>query len=180
MSSFIGISGPGQPYYDDFQKLYAAAFKSGDRRDARQQAVAFATPGYRLAVSFEGGKILLFASYFLFGGYFYLEHFAVDESLRGQGVGARAMRELMARYPDKRLALEVDPNPADGGGRRIAFYERLGLVVNPKGIERVSFVKNEPPVFLKIMSAGRALTNREFARLENDVHNIIGKHLWAD
>lgn len=183
MSDFIRITGPGelgQPYYDDFQRLYSAAFKSCDRRDPRQQALAFAMPGYRLEVLREDGQTLLFVSYYLFDDYFYLEHFAVDQSLRGQGVGARAMRELMARYPGKRLVLEVDPNPADGGERRIAFYERLGLVLNPEGIERVSFVKGGPPVFLRIMSAGRALTGEEFARLESDVYNVIGRDLWAD
>jgi ribosomal protein S18 acetylase RimI-like enzyme len=180
LSDFIRITGPAEPYYDAFQQLYAAAFKSGDRRDARQQALAFALPGYRLEVMREKGRVLLFASCYLFDDYFYLEHFAVDPALRGRGLGGLAMRALMARYPGKRLVLEVDPNPADGGERRIAFYQRLGLVMNPRGLERVSFVKNGEPVFLRIMSAGRALTDEEFARLEHDVRNVLGRDLWAD
>lgn len=51
----------------------------------------------------------------------YLEYFAVDASLRGQGAGQRILEELRDAFPHK-VILEIDP-PEDGISRR-----RLGFI----------------------------------------------------
>lgn len=61
-----------------------------------------------------------------FAPFVYVEHFAIDASLRGQGLGHHVMEKLLndAKQP---LVLEVEMPETEMASRRIAFYERCGL-----------------------------------------------------
>ncbi len=70
-------------------------------------------------------------------GYAFVRYFAVDESVRGRGYGARLVRDLVRLLRDRgcrALLLDVedpdrDPGHAEEHRRRIAFYERQGLAL---------------------------------------------------
>ncbi|MFM9134947.1 MAG: GNAT family N-acetyltransferase [bacterium] len=72
-------------------------------------------------------------------GYAFVRYFAVDESLRGRGRGARLMRGLVAVLEQRgchAVLLDVedpdaDPVHEEEGRRRIAFYQRQGLALLP-------------------------------------------------
>ena len=72
-------------------------------------------------------------------GYSFVRYFAVDESLRGRGLGGRLMRGLVAVLEERgcrAVLLDVedpddDPAHREEGRRRIAFYERQGLALLP-------------------------------------------------
>ena len=87
--------------------------------------------------------------------FFYLEHFAVQPSLRGQGTGSRILRELL--QGEKPFILEIEPPEDALTCRRKAFYERNGLQAQPYDHVQLPFQGGGPIVPLVIM-ADRAIS----------------------
>ena len=85
----------------------------------------------------------------------YLEHFAVQPSLRGQGTGSRILRELL--QGKKPFILEIEPPEDALTCRRKAFYERNGLQAQPYDHVQLPFQGGGPIVPLVIM-ADRAIS----------------------
>lgn len=67
-------------------------------------------------------------------GYVLLNYLAVDESMRGTGIGSAALRLIFERYADRRgLIIELTDAPGEEEEmkRRHVFYERAGFVDVP-------------------------------------------------
>ena len=61
-----------------------------------------------------------------------LDYFAVAQSLRGKGIGTAALKQVLARYPDKGIFLEIESAYEPGADqekrqKRKAFYIHCGL-----------------------------------------------------
>ncbi len=79
----------------------------------------------------EAGAVVGFATVWNFDGFSYIEHLAVDASVRGGGVGGRLLDSVVGAE-DRPLLVEVEPAATgDDARRRIAFYERHGFVAYP-------------------------------------------------
>lgn len=63
-----------------------------------------------------------------FGDFRYVEHFAILSSLRNAGYGRRVL-ELLARDSSVPLVLEAEAPETETARRRIGFYERAGFAV---------------------------------------------------
>lgn len=61
-----------------------------------------------------------------FGGFRYIEHFAICPSMRNSGLGAKALSEFMA-MDSSPIVLEVELPEDELSRRRIGFYERQGM-----------------------------------------------------
>ncbi|MDH6358100.1 GNAT family N-acetyltransferase [Parabacteroides sp. PF5-9] len=59
----------------------------------------------------------------------YIEHFAIDESARNDGVGGKALKEFM-KVNNRAVVLEVEMPNDEMSRRRVGFYERLGYVLD--------------------------------------------------
>ena len=82
---------------------------------------------------YRDGRFAGFASTINGDGLIMIDYLAVEEKLRGQGVGAGALKALCDAYPDAGLFVEIE-SPFEPGEdqadriRRKAFYERCGFV----------------------------------------------------
>ena len=115
----------------EIQDLYESAFPRDERRDFSVFLNLLKSDSrFRVRIGTDGecGRFLCFISYWNFGDFCYIEHFAVVPELRGHGIGKAAMRDFF-NNAGKRVILEVEP-PADGiTRRRIALYESMGYVL---------------------------------------------------
>ena len=62
----------------------------------------------------------------------YLFYLAVDDAVRGRGLGTRLLAELQYRHPGCSIVLDIEPVIAEADNaeqrrRRLAFYERAGF-----------------------------------------------------
>lgn len=116
----------------EIQALYESAFPCDERRyfsvflDLLRGDSRFRV---RIGIDNECGRFLCFISYWDFGDFCYIEHFAVVPGLRGHGIGKAAMRDFF-KSAGKRMILEVEPPADDTTRRRIALYESLGYVLH--------------------------------------------------
>ncbi len=85
------------------------------------------------------------------GDWLYLEHFAVDPSARGTGVGARMLQEFLAQAKAP-VFFEVELPETEIAKRRIGFYERMGCILNPYDYIQPPYRTEEAPLEMKIMS----------------------------
>lgn len=104
----------------------------------------------------------------------YVEHFAVEPSLRGSGIGAGAISGFVA-MEETPVILEVEPADLDDmARRRIRFYSRCGFVAHP-GFSYVQppYSDGLPAVDLMLMTAGRSVDLSDAtARIHQMVYGV--------
>ena len=107
MKSII-INNQSHVSYSEFKSLYSSSFPIFEQRTEEQQKIAFLHPQYHLIAYAEGNKFIDFISYWEFPAYIYIEHFAVNQSLRGNGIGSNLLNKFIGEH-SKIIILEIDP-----------------------------------------------------------------------
>ena len=72
----------------------------------------------------ENGALLGFLSYWDFGTFRYIEHFAVDVNLRGKGIGSGILEYFIKESGKTPIILEVELPEGYDARRRVDFYMR--------------------------------------------------------
>ena len=115
---------------DTIHDIYMDSFPPEERRPWNDILHKLDTVGspFSLTLILLKGKASGFITSWDFGDFVYIEHFAMQSSGRGSGIGAKALRRF-CRQARKPVFLEVEP-PSVGqmAQRRIKFYERNGFV----------------------------------------------------
>ena len=159
--------------FAEFFALMEQAFPANERHTAKGHLAEFDAPEFH-SICYAPDMLHGFINYWQLDGFVYVEHFAVQPELRGQGIGAALMAELRKRVGDVPLVLEAEP-PQDSAiaQRRIAFYERLGFRLNPYDYVQPAMAEGESPVPLVIMSSPEALTETEFIAIRDTMYRIV-------
>lgn len=144
-------------------RIYHEAFPPEERRhwdDIVRMSLSDGFPLEFLTVMYRGKEAGLITCW-RFKDFDYVEHFAIDPSLRGRGVGAAAI-EALAAMSDARgvpVVLEVElPDAGHDARRRIGFYERCGFTAH-RDFKYVQppYAPGLPEVDLMLMTSGPAL-----------------------
>ena len=154
-------------------QLYQQAFPIEERRPA-EQWVTTLTSGQTLPWTilynnnFAGFIILWRMEDFIYG-----EHFAINPSLRGQGIGSEALSLILKRIK-KPLIIEVEPPESDTiAQRRIAFYQRHGLHFCPKAYLQPPYRDTDKPFPLCLMSSDEKFINEQFNNISKQIHRVV-------
>lgn len=119
-------------FLSDVKSLYFASFPPQERRlwtDIERLLSQPSSP-YNLLVIVSGEMFTGFITWWSLNGFCYIEHFAVAQSMRGCGVGAKALKQFVASTPLP-IVLEVElPDSDEIARRRIDFYQRNGFVAH--------------------------------------------------
>ena len=109
------------PLFEASFTLYEASFPPNERRMREDHLRALQDADFSPLGAVEDGMLL--ADVFLWEteDFCYLEHFAVQPSLRGHGTGSTILRQLLTQ--DKPLILEIEPPEDEITCRRKHFYE---------------------------------------------------------
>lgn len=109
------------------------------------------------------------------GRWIYVEHLAVDPSLRGRGTGA-ALLSLLRSRSGRPVVLEVEPPAADNpmAERRIGFYARNGFSVLDYDYIQPPYSPGLPSVPLLLMSTDPDDDAAGIARaLHREVYKVL-------
>ena len=101
----------------------------------------------------------------------YVEHFATNPELRGQGIGSDALNMLM-ELADKPVVLEVEPEDSNPlASRRIGFYRRHGFMLHSdyKYIQP-PYTPESQSIEMKLMSSATIDPDRARALLYKHVY----------
>ena len=162
----------------EIQALYEASFPSDERRDFCVFLELLKNDNrFRVRIGTDGecGRFLCFISYWNFGDFCYIEHFAVEPELRGHGIGKAAMRDFF-QSAGKRVILEVEPPADDITRRRIALYESLGYVLwSDYRYIQPPYAPHLNALELKLMTYGKFSStdiNRAVSTIHSEVYGV--------
>ena len=159
---------------DAAMALYRASFPSHELRLWDDQKAVMSDPAYHFDMCLTDSALAGLILYWDFGSYIYVEHFCVEPSLRGHGLGTLILAELARQ--NKTIILEIDPLVDDASVRRKGFYERCGYVAN-------AFAHVHPPYQaanrgheLIVMSYPHAISQSEFDSFTLDLGEKVMKY----
>lgn len=115
------------------ENIYLDSFPEAERRPWSKIVSPDSEKGPKLfSVSFHDGpsdSVVGMLSLWNFGTFVYIEHFAIDASLRGFNLGARVLASLREHHPAILLEVEKPSDDNPMAERRINFYTRNGFHV---------------------------------------------------
>lgn len=161
--------------FEQYFALLQLSFPTSERRDYAGHLGEFSEDRFS-SLCYIPDKLGGFINWWDFGDFVYVEHFAVEPQLRGNGTGSALMNALRSTVGEKPLVLEVEP-PQDSeiAAHRVNFYKRLGFEMNSFKYIQPPLIKGEKPIPLCIMSAPAALSQSDFSRIVSAIHKYVYK-----
>lgn len=157
------------------EETYVDSFPKQERRDfCLVRKLLVEDDRFELYALLLEGVYVGFISGWQFSGFVYVEHFAIDPSVRNGGIGAEAMRCFMSLHEDP-IVLEVEM-PTDAISlRRIGFYERLGFFLDHHEYFQPPYRECEGSLEMRLMTHGKLDLEESFERVKTTIHqNVYG------
>lgn len=160
--------------YPAFKELYVISFPVFEQRTEEQQDKAFLCPEYHLMAYTENGIFIGFICYWEFNTYIYIEHFAINQSLRGKGHGSLLLSGFI-KENSKIILLEIDPIIDDLSAARLRFYQKCGFNLNKFAHIHPPYRENRNGHPLLVLTTERKITTNEYGQFYDDLSNRIMK-----
>ena len=111
--------------YSFVEKLLESSFPIDERRDNDlQKAYTDEKSNFNVNVILLDGNIVGLINYWDLGEVYYIEHFAIDPLLRGNGIGEQTLKRIKSILSNKPIILEAETPIDEMQKRRINFYSR--------------------------------------------------------
>ena len=146
------IKNQASPYWDSLVRVYQTSFPIDEQRPIESIArlIEYNIRFVAYALLDTEGDFLGLLTTWHFEDFIYIEHFAIDPTLRSQGYGSEALKAFIHEH-GKPLVLEAEP-PTDALSiRRIKFYERIGLTLYDFPYMQPAYTEDSNPVELRLM-----------------------------
>ena len=150
-----------------------AAFPYEERRDCIDQKECLNNPKFNFLEILDCNEAVGFIAMWVFDGFVFIEHIAIDENKRSGGYGTKAI-ELVKEAYKKPIILEAEAPVTEQQIKRIKFYGRLGFKVNAYEYEQPSYHGGEA-VPLMILSYPESLSQKEFDKFFKETRKEVYK-----
>ena len=160
---------------EDFAKIYelmTEAFPPSEIRNEEGQRNLLSHPSYQLYTVKQEKEIHGLLGVWEFGTFDFIEHFAVDASLRGNGIGGRLLKDYL-NNTKKTVFLEVEEPKTDMAKRRIGFYERSGFWLNDFDYVQPDLQQGQSSLLLKNMTYPCKSSEDDFAHMKQQIFETV-------
>lgn len=162
--------------YAFVEELMHTAFPQEERRDsAQQRQYSDSNPLFCSNIIREDDKPIGMISYWKMGDFFYIEHFAIDPTLRNGGYGKRVLEAIKQKLQGP-IVLEVEEPTDEMSTRRINFYQRLGFTLYEKPYMQPPYRRGDSGLPMLLMTFGDMDMERKF----NEVKSILYKMVYGE
>ena len=163
---------------DDFPAAYELmekAFPPAELRSYQNHCQILDHPNYRLLGLKDHDSVTAILGVWEFESFRFVEHFAVSEALRGQGIGNKLLKAYIHQSALP-VVLEVEPPANETARRRIHFYLRLGCHLNDNyPYVQPPLQNGQASIPLILMSTPIPLSLQEFSTVKRTLYRIIYK-----
>ncbi|WP_404812303.1 GNAT family N-acetyltransferase [Capnocytophaga canimorsus] len=172
----IKIAHSNHPLYKAFRELYVTSFPIFEQRTEPQQKSAFSCEKYHLISYYDEENFVGFIAYWEFDNYLYIEHLAINTSLRGKGYGSQLLNDFISST-SKIVLLEIDPVIDEISEARLRFYKKCGFYSNPYLHSHPAYRVDYPPHTLIVLTTQRPITATEYEQFSHDLNSVVMKFL---
>ncbi len=168
----IKINHSNHPLYKAFRELYITSFPIFEQRTEPQQKFAFGCEKYHLISYYDEENFVGFIAYWEFDNYLYIEHLAINTSLRGKGYGSGLLNDFIGST-SKIVLLEIDPVIDEISEARLRFYKKCGFYSNLYLHNHPPYQTDYPPHRLIVLTTQRQITEAEYFQFSNDLNSVV-------
>jgi len=168
------IRNVADPSFPEVWRLYEKSFPLEERRPLSCQAQAMEREENFVCLRLQDGQgafLGLLFYWLLPQGGIYVEHFAIDEGWRGQGLGRSALQMLAAQ--GRPVILEIEPVADAMTQRRLRFYESCGYVRLPYSHAQLPFRPGAASVPMVLMGLQPPMGEAEVRSFRQYLQNHI-------
>ena len=152
--------------FEKFYSMLKTSFPRVEYRSFNGQKALLNKDIYEIMFCFDGETIIGAMSFWHLDRFVFIEHFVVDESVRGRGVGTKMLENIKSRT-NGFVILEVELPYNEISKKRISFYEQNGFIYNDFEYFQQPLNEGDEPLPLRIMSHPERLCEREFEVIRN-------------
>lgn len=172
MIKFTPLADSDHPHFA--RDLFESAFPEEERppfgRLKKRNTERF---HFLVATSSDDDEPIGILSYWDFPEFTYIEHFAIAEELRNQGLGKAVFLNFISQLTQQ-VILEVELPHDEASEHRIEFYASMGFGQNPHSYVQPSYHHDNTRVPMMIMSK-LPLDDEEFAEITRQLyHDVYG------
>ena len=152
------------------QELFEEAFPEQERppfSSLRQRDAG----KFHFLVAENGDEPVGILTYWTFDELVYVEHFAIDEELRNQGLGKAVFLNFLSQQTEQ-VVLEVELPNTEEADHRVEFYASMGFFQNPQNYVQPSYHHDGRTVPMIIMSKYE-LDDDEFSEIRDLLHREV-------
>ena len=165
------ITTTDSPLFPPLDALYTHAFPWHEQRELPAKQRALNDPHYALEAWFDGELFIGMSGTWAFNGYIYIEHLAVDGSLRSQGYGKRLLGQILERAP--KTILEIDPLTTEIARKRLRFDEGMGFFANLWPHAHPTYHAGIANHELIVLSYPQPIDEAQYQRFNHDLCQIV-------
>ena len=163
--------------WDQVWRLYNESFPEYERRRISSHSRASEDATFHTYIAVDNGNLLGLLFYWNYDKKIYIEHLAVNPTMRGKSIGSNIMKEFIAENKGATIILEIDPPVDDISKRRLSFYEKLGFRDTKQTYRHPSYSKNGQPHLLRILSYPKSISEHEFEEFQKFMFEKVMKYI---
>lgn len=111
-------------------------------------------------------------TYWDFGRFCYVEHFAINPTLRNGGYGKKTL-EHVCRQLNRPVVLEVEMPREEMAKRRIRFYQRQGFTLWEKAYQQPPYRPGDGFLPMYLMAFGNLTCEQDFETVRNKIYTEV-------
>lgn len=157
------ITDSGSADYAFAERLLTDSFPPEERRDvAVWRSYTLSKPHFHNMLVCDDDRRVALVTYWHFGSFCYVEHFAVSAAFRFCGYGGRILSLLQSQLSPLPIVLEVELPDTELSRRRIDFYRRNGFSLLPVDYRQPPYRPGDASIPMHLM-ANDSLTEGQIA-----------------
>lgn len=148
--------------FDAFYQVILNNFPTKEIKEYEYMKDTFSAGAYQVLTLKEDDKIKGILSYYDGGEFVFVDYFAIDGNQKGQGLGSKMLKHFL-QIANKSVFLEVEHPEDEQSRRRIAFYQRNGLILNDQHDYFVPPVRSlKHRLYFHLMSYPQPISSEQF------------------
>lgn len=159
--------------YQFMEELIVASFPTEEYRELEElRHFTDEKQAFHNNVILDNGKPIGLFTYWDFGTFYYVEHFAVDSNLRNGGYGKKTL-EAICNTLKQPIVLEVEHPDTEMAQRRINFYQRHGFKLWENDYLQPPYRKGDEYLPLHLMAYGEINPDEIFEHVKEKIYNEV-------
>lgn len=167
----INLKNCEKDYFYKSWELYESSFPSEEKRTLKEQNTIIKNENYNPIAFIKDENIVAILFFWSFTQHTFIEHFAVNPTLRGQSYGSKILEDFLSRHNNCILEIELLSDHITK--KRFDFYKRFDFVINEHKHFQIPFRQNSEKLELLLLSYKDTLTKNEYDNLYLQMKNSL-------